>query len=159
MSEDELESIRERKRDELLGDGSGAGDAAAAGSDAAATENDAATGSDGDAGTAEAPSEPVHVESVEQFSDVTTQYDVTLVDFYADWCGPCNMLEPTVEAIAQRTDAAVAKVDIDQHQGLATQYGVRSVPTLLLFADGEQVEQVVGVQDEETLTKLVERYS
>ena len=149
MSEDELESIREQKRDELLGDGNGGSDAAATGSDA----------DDGDAGTTEAPNEPVHVESVEHFSDVTTQFDVTLVDFYADWCGPCNMLEPTVEAVAQRTDAAVAKVDIDQHQGLATQYGVRGVPTLLLFADGEQVEQLVGVQDEETLTKLVERYS
>jgi len=150
MSEDELESIRERKRDELLGD-EGTGSDVADG-----TRSDA---DDGAAETATAPSEPIHVESVEQFSEVTTQYDVVLVDFYADWCGPCNMLEPTVEALAQRTDAAVAKVDIDQHQGLATQYGVRGVPTLLLFADGEQVEQVVGVQDEATLTKLVERYS
>lgn len=152
MSDDELQSIRERKREELLnedGDTDGPG----------AEVDTVGAGAGAEAGTGDAPSEPVHVESVEQFSDVTTDYDVVLVDFYADWCGPCNMLEPTVEAIARRTDAAVAKVDIDQHQGLATQYGVRSVPTLLLFADGEQVEQVVGVQDEATLTKLVERYS
>lgn len=106
-----------------------------------------------------APDEPIHIESVEQFSSVTTDYDVVLVDFYADWCGPCTMLEPTVAAIATNTDAVVAKVDIDEHQGLAAQYGVRSVPTLLLFADGKQVEQVVGAQDEEHLTKLVERYA
>jgi uncharacterized NAD-dependent epimerase/dehydratase family protein len=56
-------------------------------------------------------------------------------------------------------DAAVAKVDVDQHQGLAARYGVRGVPTLLEFADGEQVEQISGVQDEANLTKLVERYS
>ena len=90
---------------------------------------------------------------------MTTEYDVVLVDFYADWCGPCKMLEPTVEAIARKTDAAVAKVDVDQHQGLASQYGVRGVPTLLVFADGKQVEQIAGVQDEANLTKLVERHS
>ncbi|UPV76383.1 thioredoxin (plasmid) [Halorussus limi] len=147
MSEDKLESIRERKRDDLLGAQNEEGDGTGV-----TPESDASAESE------PAPTEPVHVESVEQFSDVTTRYDVTLVDFYADWCGPCNMLEPTVEAIARDTDAAVAKVDIDEHQGLAAQYGVRSVPTLLLFADGEQVEQIVGVQDEATLTKLVERH-
>lgn len=135
MSEDELESIREQKRDELVSEESAE-----------------------DGASEVAPNEPLHVESVEEFSTVTTDYDVVLVDFYADWCGPCKMLEPTVEAIAQNTDAAVAKVDVDQHQGLATQYGVRDVPTLLVFDDGEQVEQISGVQDEATLTKLLERY-
>jgi len=136
MSKDELESIRERKRDELLGD-----------------EN-----ADNESSEV-APNEPIHVESVEQFSTVTTDYDVVLVDFYADWCGPCKMLEPTIEAIARKTDAAVAKVDVDQHRSLATQYGIRGVPTLLVFADGKQVEQLSGVQDEANLTRLVERYS
>ena len=146
MNEDELESIRERKRDQLLGE----------------EEKDGDSGGKKDGGSGgkwEAPADPIHVESVEQFSEVTTQFGVVLVDFYADWCGPCNMLEPIVESVAANTDAAVAKVDIDQHQGLATQYGVRGVPTLVLFADGEQVEQIVGVQGEEKLTNLIERYS
>jgi len=146
MTEDELESLREQKRQQLL-------DEDAEGASAGSGSEDAETG-----GSA-APDEPIHVESVEQFSTVTTDYDVVLVDFYADWCGPCKMLEPTVAAIAAETDAAVAKVDIDQHQGLAAQYGVRSVPTLLLFADGKQVEQIVGAQDESKLRSLVERYS
>ena len=152
MSEDKLESIREQKRDELLGE---EGERDENGMGASDVDGEAETKTE----AKDAPTEPVHIESVEQFSDVTTEYDVTLVDFYADWCGPCNMLEPTVEAVARQTDAAVAKVDIDEQQGLAAQYGVRSVPTLLLFADGEQVEQLVGVQDEATLTRLIERYS
>ena len=69
------------------------------------------------------------------------------------------MLEPTVEALARESPAAVAKVDIDAQQGLAGQYGVRSVPTLLLFSDGEAVERVVGVRDQETLASLVARYA
>ena len=139
MTDDELEAIRERKREELL--------------DAGGPEAEASEATDA------APDEPVHVGSVEEFSEVTTRYDVVLVDFHADWCGPCTMLEPTVAAIAEETDAAVAKVDVDEHKGLAAQYGVRSVPTLLLFADGTQVEQIVGVQDEAKLTSLVERYA
>ncbi|WP_132058570.1 thioredoxin [Halorussus amylolyticus] len=137
MTDEELESIRERKREQL----------------AHREANAEANGSSG------APDEPIHVESVEQFSEVTTDHGVVVVDFYADWCGPCNMLEPIVASVAANTDAAVAKVDIDQHQGLAAQYGVRSVPTLLVFADGQQVEQLVGVQDEATLTRLVERHA
>ncbi|TQR21944.1 hypothetical protein C9J85_19490 [Haloferax sp. wsp5] len=70
--------------------------------------------------------------------------DVVLVDFYADWCGPCKQLEPAVERIAAGTAATVAKVDIDANQQLAAKYGVRSVPTLLLFVDGEPVERLVG---------------
>ena len=141
MTEDELEAIRERKREDLL-DAEEAEE-----SDSAPDEPESA------------PDEPVHIGSVEEFSAVTTRHDVVLVDFYADWCGPCALLEPTVAAIAENTDAAVAKVDIDEHQGLAAQYGVRSVPTLLLFADGTQVEQVVGAQSEAKLTSLVERYA
>jgi len=138
MTDDSLEAIREQKRRELL-------------------DEDAGDAADPDSGSA--PDEPIHVESVAEFSTVTTDYDVVLVDFYADWCGPCKMLEPTVAAIAADTDAAVAKVDIDSQQGLAAQYGVRSVPTLLLFVDGEQVEQVVGAQNESTLRSLVDRYA
>ncbi|WP_115864880.1 thioredoxin [Halorussus litoreus] len=145
MTDDQLEALREQKRQELLNEGA-AGTGAEGGSD------------DAETGVSAAPDDPIHVESVEQFSTVTTDYDVVLVDFYADWCGPCKMIEPTVAAIAAETDAAVAKVDIDQHQGLAAQYGVRSVPTLLLFADGKQVEQIVGAQDESKLRSLVERY-
>ncbi|SNZ17964.1 thioredoxin [Natronoarchaeum philippinense] len=103
--------------------------------------------------------EPLHVDGQSDLDAVVSDNDVVLVDFYADWCGPCQMLEPVVESIASDTDAAVAKVDVDANQQLAGAYGVRGVPTLVLFADGEQVEQVVGVKPEEQLRGLIERHS
>jgi thioredoxin 1 len=99
-----------------------------------------------DAGTGETPTEPVHVSSPAEFEDLTSE-GVVLVDFHADWCGPCQMLEPTIEALARESAATVAKVDIDAQQAIAQQYGVRSVPTVLLFADGEAVQRIVGVRD------------
>ncbi|MUV88676.1 thioredoxin [Halapricum sp. CBA1109] len=107
--------------------------------------------------TANTPDEPVHVESGDHLDELTADHDVVLVDFYADWCGPCQMLEPTMEEIAAETAAVVAKVDIDALQSLAGQYGVRGVPTLVLFAGGEQVEQVVGVRDKSFYVDLIER--
>ncbi|WP_335998877.1 thioredoxin [Halorientalis halophila] len=127
---EDIDAIRERKKEELKAELSGA-----AGGD-----------------------EPIHVESRDHFADLTAD-GVVLVDFYADWCGPCQMLEPTVESVAANTSATVAKVDVDQHQAIAQDFGVQGVPTLVLFADGESVEQVVGVQDEGTLVTLIEQYA
>jgi thioredoxin 1 len=108
---------------------------------------------------AESPNRPVTVDSTTELDDLVASHDVVLVDFYADWCGPCKMLEPVVERLAEETDAAVAKVDVDVNQQLASTYGVRGVPTLVLFADGAQVEEVVGVQPEGQLRSLVESYT
>ncbi|MFB6082835.1 MAG: thioredoxin [Halorientalis sp.] len=134
MSENRsIDDIREEKRAELR---------ESAGGDAAGS-----------------PSEPIHIESPDDFSETVDQHDVVLVDFYADWCGPCKMLEPTVEELAAETEAAVAKVDVDQNQQLAGQYGVQGVPMLLLFADGEPVEKMVGVQSKDDLASLIEAYN
>ncbi|WP_458207668.1 thioredoxin [Haladaptatus sp. NG-SE-30] len=105
------------------------------------------------------PSEPIYVEGSGHLDEITKKYDVVLVDFYADWCGPCKMIEPVMERLAQNTDAAVAKVDIDQYQMLARQNGVQGVPTLGLYADGEPVQRLVGVQDEGKLANLIEQYA
>ena len=145
---EELEEIRRRKREALerrLRDGEPAG---------AAAEDDADGGSAGST-----PTTPIHVESESHLSTLVADHGVVLVDFYADWCGPCKQLEPIVEQLAADTEATVAKVDIDANQQLAAQYGVRSVPTRLLFAGGEQVEQVVGVQPRDQLRALVESYT
>ncbi|GAA0267819.1 thioredoxin [Halobacterium noricense] len=111
-----------------------------------------------DAGSAPA-NEPIHVDSADDLDAVVSEHDVVLTDFYADWCGPCQMLEPTVETIAAETAATVAKVDVDANQQLAGAYGVRGVPTLVLFADGEQVEEIVGLQGEDQLRTLVDSYT
>ena len=132
MSDDAIEEIRRRKLEELRTRA---------------------------AGEPSAPSEPIPVESRSDLDDVVGSHDVVLVDFYADWCGPCRLLKPTVDRIAQETEAAVATVDIDASQQLAAAYGVRSVPTLILFVRGEPTERLQGVQDEATLTSLIDRHA
>jgi thioredoxin 1 len=103
--------------------------------------------------------EPIHVDGTARLDGVVAEHDVVLVDFYADWCGPCQMLEPIVETLAAETEAVVAKVDVDANQELAAAYGVRGVPTLVLFADGEQVEELVGLRAEDELRALVDSYA
>ncbi|AXR77396.1 thioredoxin [Natrarchaeobaculum sulfurireducens] len=103
--------------------------------------------------------EPVHVEGETHLEQLVADHDVVLVDFYADWCGPCKMLSPVLDQLAAQTDALVAKVDVDDHQLLAGEFGVRGVPTLVLFADGQQVEQHTGVLPAERLQSMIEGYT
>jgi thioredoxin 1 len=105
------------------------------------------------------PDEPVHVEGADHLEELVGDHHVVLVDFHADWCGPCKMLEPTVETIAAETTAAVAKVDVDAHQDIAAEYGIQGVPTLYLFVDGEPAERLVGVQEESELRNLVDAHA
>ncbi|MDS0292947.1 thioredoxin [Halogeometricum luteum] len=109
--------------------------------------------------TPESKGSPVHVESQDHLEQLVSEHDVVLVDFHADWCGPCKMLEPTVEEIAAETDALVLKVDIDELQELARDEGVRSVPTLQFYQGGEQAKRVIGVQDKDDLLDIIEELS
>jgi thioredoxin 1 len=120
--------------------------------------NQAETGDAKDSGP-ESPSEPIHVDGDAELSETVAEYDLVLADFYADWCGPCQMLEPVVETIAAETGATVAKIDIDANQQLAAEHGVRGVPTLVLFADGQPAERLVGMQDEAQLRSVIERHA
>ena len=97
------------------------------------------------------PTEPVQLTNASDLDDVVARYDLVLVDFYADWCGPCQMMEPTIKSLASETDAAVLKVDVDQFQQLAGEYQVQGIPTLLVFVDGELADRMVGVQNEAQL--------
>lgn len=110
-------------------------------------------------GTTGMPTDPIHIDGPDHLNSVVAENDVVLVDFYADWCGPCKMLEPTIEALAEESEAAVAKVDIDVNQPMAQQHGVRGVPTLVLYVNGEPVERTSGVQDRATLDQLIEQYT
>ncbi len=76
-----------------------------------------------------------------------------LVDFWAEWCGPCKMIAPILDELADEYSgrARIGKVDIDQHQSLAAEYGVRAIPTLLLFQNGQVAEQIVGLRSKRDL--------
>jgi len=82
-----------------------------------------------------------------------------LVDFWAEWCGPCKMLSPILDELAQEYDGRVriGKVNIDEHQGLAAQYGIRSIPTLLLFQQGQVADQIVGLRSKRELKASFDR--
>lgn len=82
-----------------------------------------------------------------------------LVDFWAEWCGPCKMLAPILDELAQEYDGRVriAKVNIDEHQGLAAEYGIHSIPTLLLFQQGQVANQMVGLRTKKDLKASFDR--
>ena len=83
---------------------------------------------------------------------------VVLVDFYADWCGPCKMLGPVLEDLSKEYEgkATIVKVNVDDEGELASQFGVMSIPNLFLLKDGEIVKNVVGYQPKAALKKLIE---
>lgn len=89
--------------------------------------------------------------------DAGVSSGVVLVDFYADWCGPCRMLAPALEELAQEMSGkiTVAKVDTDQSAGVAARFEVTSIPTLILLKDGNIVKRVVGLKDLDALKEMV----
>jgi thioredoxin 1 len=82
-----------------------------------------------------------------------------LVDFWAEWCGPCKMIAPVLDELAGEYDGKVkiGKVNIDEHQNLATEYGIRAIPTLLLFKGGQVAEQIVGMRSKRDLKSSLDR--
>ncbi len=91
-----------------------------------------------------------------EFDEIVAK-GVTLVDFYADWCGPCKMIAPTLEQLSVELDgkAQIIKVDVDQQEALAMRFKVMSIPTLILFKDGKPVAQTMGFQPKGALEKFI----
>lgn len=101
----------------------------------------------------------VHLDD-NNFSE-TTSTGLTLVDFYATWCGPCRMIAPIVEQLAEKFHGKVrvAKVDTDEAQQVTATLQITSIPTLILFKDGKELKRIVGVKDLDFLTNLLQSYS
>jgi len=98
------------------------------------------------------------IENIKDFELTIDQEKPVLLDFYADWCGPCQVLLPIVEKIAEKygEDLIVRKVNVDENPALAQQFSVRSIPALFVIKDKEIKKRLVGLQSEHTLDKIVQ---
>jgi len=98
--------------------------------------------------------------TVENFDqEVIKSPTPVLVDFWAEWCGPCKMVAPILDELATEYDGKVkiGKVNIDDHQSLASEYGIRAIPTLLLFKDGQVADQIVGLRSKRDFKAKLDR--
>jgi thioredoxin 1 len=103
---------------------------------------------------------------VSEVSDSTFEKDVlqsdkpVLVDFWAEWCAPCRMLAPTVEAVAEKyaTSARVVKLNVDDNPSVSQRYGIKGIPTLILFRRGKEEERVVGATSKDAISKLIDKH-
>jgi thioredoxin 1 len=106
-------------------------------------------------------------EKVRTVSDSSFEKEVlqankpVLVDFWAEWCAPCRMMTPTVEAVAERyvESANVVKLNVDDNPSTAQRYGIKGIPTLILFRAGKEVERIVGATSKESIARMIEKHA
>ena len=105
-------------------------------------------------------------EHVKETSDGTFEADVlksdrpVLVDFWAAWCAPCRMLAPTVEAVAEKyaANARVVKLNVDDNPSVSQRFGIKGIPTLILFKNGREEERVVGATSEQVISRMLDKH-
>ena len=96
-----------------------------------------------------------HINDVAEF-DAAIKEGIVLVDFFATWCGPCRMLSPLLEEIAEENpDLTILKIDVDEVSELAMRYGIQAIPTLMLFKDGKHIETRKGYQNKNQLVAFI----
>ena len=106
-------------------------------------------------------------EIVKEVSDTSFEQDVllsdqlVLVDFWAAWCAPCRMLTPTVEAIAEKYagNARVVKLNVDENPSISQRYGIKGIPTLILFKGGKEEERVVGATSKDAISRMIDKHA
>lgn len=92
-----------------------------------------------------------------RFKEILSESKLVLIDFYADWCGPCKMLAPVLEQLAdvKKDVLKVAKVNVDNEENLAWQFGIQSIPTMILFKDGTPIKKEIGYRSLDYLSRLI----
>ncbi|MBX3288795.1 MAG: thioredoxin [Acidobacteria bacterium] len=93
-------------------------------------------------------------------TDVLGADKPVLVDFWAEWCGPCRMIAPSLEAVAEEYEgkAGIYKMNVDENQNVPQRFGIRGIPTLILFKGGEEQERIVGAVSKDAIAKVIEKY-
>jgi thioredoxin 1 len=101
------------------------------------------------------------IHATDQTFSEETSTGLVLADFWATWCGPCRMIAPVLEELDNEMSdkVKIIKLDVDENQETASKFGVMSIPTLLLFKDGEVVDQVVGYQPKEALVEFINKHA
>ncbi|MGN0748163.1 MAG: thioredoxin [Christensenellales bacterium] len=96
----------------------------------------------------------------EEFNDVIKSEKPTIVDFFATWCGPCKMLSPILEQVDAGSNGEynVVKVDVDESYDIAKQFGIMSVPTMIIFKNGEEKEKMIGLRQKNQIEECVKKY-
>lgn len=105
-------------------------------------------------------SEPIAVNDESFDTEIVDNDGLAMVDFWAEWCGPCRIVEPVVKELAEEYSGRVkvAKVDVDESQETAQRFNVRSIPSILFFRDGELVDTLVGAQPKKELEKRIQEH-
>ena len=102
----------------------------------------------------------VHIDDDKFKTEVLEQNGLVIVDFWAEWCAPCHMITPILEKISEEFDERISikKINVDENQMTAAEFGIRSIPTLILFKDGKAVEQLIGVRPKEEIKRIIEKH-
>ena len=105
-------------------------------------------------------SSPIQVTDFSFEKEVVNSEKLVLVDFWAPWCGPCRMISPVIDELAQEysEQVKIVKINTDENPSISAEYGIRSIPTLMLFKNGKRVDTVIGAVPKSTLTNALKKY-
>ena len=99
------------------------------------------------------------IQNVEEFDNLLKGEKPVLVDFFATWCGPCRMLAPILEELSQEVETPIYKVDVDECENLSRKFGILSIPTMIFFKNGQQIEKIVGLKTKQEIKQMLETFS